>query len=88
MKLSVSLTDKDVEFLDVYITEHDIESRSAGLRAALRTVRDLEMADDYTSAFLEQEDPEVLAKWHRMWVEDGGSLFPEGDTHPDARRPR
>jgi Arc/MetJ-type ribon-helix-helix transcriptional regulator len=88
MKLSVSLTEKDVEFLDLYVTEHDLDSRSAAIRAALRTLRDLEMADDYASTFMEREDPKALAEWHRMWVESGGPLFPEGDIHPDDRRPR
>jgi PemK-like, MazF-like toxin of type II toxin-antitoxin system len=32
MKLSVSLTEKDVEFLDLYVTEHDLDSRSAAIR--------------------------------------------------------
>jgi Arc/MetJ-type ribon-helix-helix transcriptional regulator len=69
VKLSVSLTDKDVEFLDHYVTEHDLESRSAALQTALRALRDLEMQDDYEYAFSEEgrhEDPAVLEKWHQM----------------------
>jgi Arc/MetJ-type ribon-helix-helix transcriptional regulator len=85
VKLSVSLSEKDVEFLDLYVTEHDLESRSAALQAALRTLRDLELEDAYTQAFLEEEDPAVLAHWHQLWVEGGGSRFPNGDTHPKDR---
>jgi Arc/MetJ-type ribon-helix-helix transcriptional regulator len=77
VKLSVSLTEQDVEFLDFYVTTHDLDSRSAALQAALRALRDVELEDQYEQAFKEQEDPEVLAEWHRMWVEGGGSQFQE-----------
>ena len=69
MKLSVSLSEKEVEFLDFYITEHDLETRSAGLQAALRALQDLELEEAYDQTFSEEgmyEDPEILAKWHRM----------------------
>jgi Arc/MetJ-type ribon-helix-helix transcriptional regulator len=82
MKLSVSLTEKDVEFLDFYISERDLESRSAGLQAALRALRDVELEEAYERAFSEEaryEDPEVLAEWQRMWDEGGGPLFPDAD---------
>ena len=82
MKLSVSLSEKDVEFLDFYITAHDLETRSAGLQAALRALRDVELEDEYEQAFSPEEsreDPEVLAHWQRMWDEGGGPLFPDAD---------
>jgi hypothetical protein len=82
MKLSVSLSEKDVEFLDFYITEHDLETRSAGLQAALRALRDVELEDAYDYTFSEEgsyEDPEVLAEWQRMWDESGGPLYPDAD---------
>jgi Arc/MetJ-type ribon-helix-helix transcriptional regulator len=67
MKLSVSLPEKDVEFLDFYITMHDLESRSAALQAALKALRDLDLQDQYEAAWAEEEDPEVLAHWQRKW---------------------
>lgn len=79
MKISISLPTRDVEFLDVYMTEHDLKTRSAALQSALRTLRDLELEDSYAEAFQEKEDPAVLAEWHRMWVEGGGPLFPDAD---------
>ncbi len=51
MKLSVSLTEQDVEFLDFYIKTHDLESRSAALQAALRALRDVELEEEYEKAF-------------------------------------
>jgi hypothetical protein len=82
MKLSVSLAEKDVEFLDFYITAHDLQTRSAGLQAALKALRDVDLEEAYTRAFSEEaryEDPEVLAEWERMWDEGGGSVFPDAD---------
>ena len=69
MKLSVSLSENEVEFLDFYINEHDLESRSAGLQAALRALRDVELEDEYEQAFSEEEmreDPAILAEWESM----------------------
>ncbi|MCL2418029.1 MAG: hypothetical protein FWD04_01950 [Conexibacteraceae bacterium] len=69
MKLSVSLSEKEVEFLDFYITEHDLETRSAGLQAALRALRDVELESAYDYTFSEEgsyEDPAILAEWERM----------------------
>jgi Arc/MetJ-type ribon-helix-helix transcriptional regulator len=77
MKLSVSLPEKDVEFLDHYLTMHDLESRSAALQAALRALRDLELEDQYTATFQEKEDPAWTESWHTVWVETGGSQFAE-----------
>lgn len=69
MKLSVSLAAEDVEFLDFYITRHDLESRSAGLQEALKALRDLDLQDQYEAAWSEEEDPEMLAHWQRKWDE-------------------
>lgn len=69
MKLSVSIPAEDVEFLDYYVTSHDLESRSAALQAALRALRDLDLQDQYVQAFSEEEryeDPAILEKWHQM----------------------
>lgn len=70
MKLSVSLSEKDVEFLDVYITAHDLETRSAGLQAALRALRDLDLQEAYEQAFEEWEGSEDQRLWD-MTTGDG-----------------
>lgn len=69
MKLSVSLPSEDVEFLDYYITLHDLESRSAAVHAALKALRDLDLQDQYEAAFNEVEDPKALAHWQALWDE-------------------
>lgn len=63
MKLSVSLSEKDVEFLDTYVTTHDLESRSAAIQRALRTMRDLELAPSYERAWAEWYASEDAELW-------------------------
>ncbi|MCY3634365.1 MAG: ribbon-helix-helix domain-containing protein [bacterium] len=58
MKVSVSLPDEDVEFLDAYARIHQIASRSATLHRAIRLLRASELAQDYAEAFAEWEEEE------------------------------
>ena len=51
MKLSVSLPDEDVEFLDAYAREQGIGSRSAAVVKAVRLLRAVELSDDYQQAW-------------------------------------
>jgi Arc/MetJ-type ribon-helix-helix transcriptional regulator len=51
MKLSVSLPDEDVEFLDAYAIEQGISSRSAVVHKAVRLLRAVELSDDYSAAW-------------------------------------
>lgn len=53
MKISVSLSDEDVRFLDDYAQAHGLASRSAAVRRAIRTLRAAELAHDYAAAFEE-----------------------------------
>lgn len=53
MKVSVSIPDEDVEFLDNYTKTHKIESRSAALHRAIRLLRASELGDAYAAAFTE-----------------------------------
>ena len=53
MKLSVSLPDDDVEFLDEYARAQGIESRSAVLHRAVRLLRSTELTADYEEAWRE-----------------------------------
>ena len=60
MKISVSLPDEDVVFLDDYARSHDLPSRSSSVHRAIRLLRASNLADQYASAFDE-------------WTEDGES---------------
>lgn len=50
MKVSVSLPDEDVEFLDDYAEAQGLSSRSAVLHKAVRLLRCLELAPAYEDA--------------------------------------
>ena len=51
MKLSVSLPDGDVEFIDHYASEHEVDSRSAVVHRALALLRSNELGADYAAAW-------------------------------------
>lgn len=51
MKLSVSLTDGDIAFLDAYARTHGVGSRSGVLQTALTLLREQELAADYAAAW-------------------------------------
>jgi antitoxin MazE9 len=53
VKLSVSLSDKDVEVLDTYIERAGLPSRSAGVQRAIRMLRYPALEDDYGDAWAE-----------------------------------
>lgn len=55
MKLSVSLPDDDVEFIDQYATEHGVGSRSGVVQRAVSLLRASELGDDYIAAWGEWE---------------------------------
>jgi Arc/MetJ-type ribon-helix-helix transcriptional regulator len=59
MKLSVSLPDEDVEFLDEYARTNEVESRSAVIRRALRMLRSTGLEDAYVEAFEEWNQTEA-----------------------------
>jgi len=69
MKLSVSLPDDDVEFIDQYGTEHGIESRSGVVQRAVSLLRAAELGDDYAEAWAEWTDTDADA-WD-VTVADG-----------------
>jgi Arc/MetJ-type ribon-helix-helix transcriptional regulator len=62
MKVSVSLPDDDVEFLDAYASAQGISSRSAALHKAVRLLRASELGPAYEEA------------WDH-WVEDDAALW-------------
>jgi hypothetical protein len=63
MKLSVSLSDEDVEVLDAYVEQVGLPSRSAGLQRAIRMLRNVAIEEDYAQAWTEWSDDAEGAAW-------------------------
>ena len=63
MKLSVSLADEDVEFLDAYAKAHGYPSRSAVLQKAVRLLTGSALGPDYADAWAEWEASEDADDW-------------------------
>ena len=63
MKVSVSIPEDDVEFLDRYTEAHQIPSRSAALQRAIRLLRASELTDAYAAAFVEWTDSADAESW-------------------------
>jgi Arc/MetJ-type ribon-helix-helix transcriptional regulator len=53
VKLSVSIPDEDVEFIDRYANEHGVKTRSSVVQRALSLLRGVELSDDYAAAWQE-----------------------------------
>ena len=53
MKVSVSIPDDDVRFLDEYAREQGLEFRSAAVHRAVRLLRTAELAEAYQAAWEE-----------------------------------
>jgi len=62
VKLSVSLSAKDVEFIDRYASVHRFESRSGVLQRAVLMLRASELGEDYAAAWAEWA-PSEGASW-------------------------
>ena len=63
MKLSVSLPDEDVAFLDSYAASSGIASRSAVLHRAVRLLRAADLGSDYEDAWQEWAASGEAARW-------------------------
>jgi Arc/MetJ-type ribon-helix-helix transcriptional regulator len=63
VKLSVSLPEEDVEYLDTYVAEHPAASRSAALHEAIRLLRLSTLEAAYEAASAEWEAGEDAALW-------------------------
>lgn len=70
MKLSVSLPDDDVEYLDEYARSQRLESRSAALHKAVRLLRASELGAAYEDAWTEWAETGDNAVWDAV-VGDG-----------------
>ena len=55
MKISVSLPDEDIEFLDEYARSLGVRSRSAVIQRAVRLLRATELGPAYAEAWAEWE---------------------------------
>jgi Arc/MetJ-type ribon-helix-helix transcriptional regulator len=56
MKISMSLPEEDVNFLDAYASEKGLPSRSAALHRAVRLLRATGLGIAYESAWAEWQD--------------------------------
>jgi Arc/MetJ-type ribon-helix-helix transcriptional regulator len=65
MKLSVSLPDDDVAFLDEFAEQAGIETRSAVVQRAIAMLRAADLAGDYEAAFREWDTSEDAALWEQ-----------------------
>ena len=63
MKVSVSLPDEDVDFLDAYAQAQGLPSRSAVLHKAVRLLRGVELVPAYEDAFASWDASEDGADW-------------------------
>jgi len=63
MKLSVSLPNEDVEFLDEYTRKQGIESRSAAVHRAIRLLRAADLGEAYAEAWDEWAKSEDSGLW-------------------------
>ena len=63
MKVSVSLSDEDVEYLDTYAQTQGLDSRSAALQKAVRLLRASELGAAYEDAWTVWADSEDAALW-------------------------
>ncbi|MGA7270695.1 MAG: ribbon-helix-helix domain-containing protein [Acidimicrobiia bacterium] len=70
MKLSVSLPDEDVEFLDEYAQTQGFRSRSAVVHKAVRLLRASELGSDYAAAWREWDESGDARAWESA-VADG-----------------
>ena len=63
MKVSVSLPDEDVEFLDTYAATSGMTSRSAVLHKAVRLLKAQELSNDYESAWDAWSESDDEQRW-------------------------
>ena len=70
MKISVSLPQADVEFLDSYALQHGIESRSGAVQLAVDRLRHEELGDAYQQAWDDWDASGEAAVWDGV-VSDG-----------------
>ena len=70
MKVSVSLPDEDIEFLDDYVASNGMASRSAAVHKAVRLLRVSGLGAAYEQAWAEWATDDDSADWETV-VGDG-----------------
>jgi Arc/MetJ-type ribon-helix-helix transcriptional regulator len=70
VKVSISLSSDDVDFLDRYAADHGEPSRSAAVQRAIRMLRASELQDAYIDAWAEWESNGEAEVWEAV-VADG-----------------
>jgi Arc/MetJ-type ribon-helix-helix transcriptional regulator len=70
VKLSVSLPEDDVKYLDEYARAQRLESRSAALHKAVRLLRASELGSAYEDAWMEWAESDDDQLWDTT-VDDG-----------------
>ncbi len=63
MKVSVSLPDADVEYLDAYARSQGLDSRSAALQKAVRLLRASELGAAYEDAWTSWAESDDADLW-------------------------
>jgi Arc/MetJ-type ribon-helix-helix transcriptional regulator len=72
VKLSVSLPDEDVEYLDAYAQTQGLESRSAAVHKAVRLLRASELGAAYEDAWTEWAEGEDAELWDKATADGVG----------------
>jgi Arc/MetJ-type ribon-helix-helix transcriptional regulator len=73
MKVSVSLPEDDVEFLDSYAQAQGIESRSAALHRAVGLLRASQLGDAYEEAWASWAASDDASAWEAVTADGLGS---------------
>lgn len=63
MKISVSMPEEDVDYLDSYARDRQLDSRSAVLHKAIRLLRASELGAAYEDAWTEWDESEDSELW-------------------------
>lgn len=63
VKVSISLPQADVEFLDGYAHDHGLPSRSAALHSAVGALRAAQLGDAYEDAWAAWAESGAAAVW-------------------------
>lgn len=63
MKVSVSLPEEDIEFLDSYAQAQGIASRSAAVHQAVKLLRAAQLGDAYEEAWASWASSDDAAAW-------------------------
>jgi Arc/MetJ-type ribon-helix-helix transcriptional regulator len=77
MKVSVSLPERDIAFLDEYAAEQGLESRSAAFHAAIKALRDRDLQDEYAVA---------IDEWYASGDAEAWDATIADGIEPDASR--